>query len=284
MKTNFSMLFYTKKQKNYKSGVAPIYLRITVDGKRSEVTTGRECDPERWNSKAGHAVGTKEDIKSLNSFLDNLNAKVYTAHRFLSENNRLITADTLKNQLLGKTERPRMLIEIFLDHNVKMAALVGGEFADGTLGRYKTSLRHTQDFLKTNFNICDIDISKIDHSFITEYEFYLRSVCKCANNTALRYINNFGKIIRICLSNGWITVNPFANYKRKIKTVNRVYLLKEEVQRIANKCFDIDRLSQVRDVFLFCCFTGLAYVDIKKLKNSEITKGVDGALWIFTKR
>ena len=110
--------------------------------------------------------------------------------------------------------------------------------------------------------VCDIEIRKIDHSFITEYEFYLRSACKCANNTALRYINNFGKIIRICLFNGWITVNPFANYKRKIKTVNRVYLTEEEVQRMADKKFDIDRLSQVRDVFLFCCFTGLAYVDI----------------------
>ncbi len=284
MKTNFSMLFYVKKQKNYTSGDAPIYLRITVGGKRSEITTNRECNPEKWNGKSGRLIGTKEDIKSFNAFLDNLQAKVYEAHSYLSENEKLITAETIKHRLLGKSENARMLIEIFREHNSKMAALVGKDFADGTLERYKTSLSHTQDFLRFQYNISDIDIKKIDHSFIAEYDFFLRSTHNCANNTAVKYISNFGKIIRICLSNGWITVDPFANYKGKIKTVDRVYLSKDELQRMADKCFDIDRLSQVRDVFLFCCFTGLAYVDIKKLKLSEISKGVDGGLWIFTNR
>ena len=262
----------------------PIYLRITVDGKRSEITANRECNPEKWNSKSGRLIGTREDIKSVNAFLDNLQTKVYEAHRYLSENEKLITAETIKHRLIGKSENARMLIEIFRDHNIKMAALVGKDFADGTLERYKTSLSHTHEFLQSRYNICDIDIKKIDHAFITEYDFFLRSIHGCANNTAVKYISDLGKIMRICLSNGWITVDPFANYKRKIKTVNRVYLTEEEVQRIADKCFDIDRLSQVRDVFLFCCFTGLAYVDIKKLKLSEISKGVDGGLWIFTNR
>jgi len=97
MKTNFSMLFNIKKQKNYKLGLALIYLRITVDGKRSEVTTGRECYPEKWNIKSGRAIGTKENIKSFNAFLDILRAKVYEGHRYLSENDKLISAENLKN-------------------------------------------------------------------------------------------------------------------------------------------------------------------------------------------
>ena len=284
MKTNFSMLFYVKKQKNYKTGDAPIYLRITVDGKRSEITTNRECNPEKWNSKSGRLIGTKENIKSFNAFLDNLQTKVYEAHRYLSENEKLITAEILKHRMLGKAEKARMLIDIFRDHNNKMAALVGKDFADGTLERYKTSLSHTQDFLHSQYNISDIDIKKIDHSFIAEYDFFLRSTHNCANNTAVKYISNFGKIIRICLSNGWLTVDPLANYKGKIKTVDRVYLSKDEMQRMSDKQFDINRLGQVRDVFLFCCFTGLAYVDIKKLKTTEIKKGVDGEQWIFINR
>jgi site-specific recombinase XerD len=284
MKTNFSLLFYVKKQKNYTSGVAPIYLRITVDGKRSEVTTNRECNPENWNSKSGRLIGTKEEVKSFNAFLDNLQSKVYEAHRYLFENEKLITAETLKNRMLGKVEKAYMLIDIFRDHNNKMAALLGKDFADGTLERYKTSLSHTQEFLNSQYNISDIDIKKIDHSFITEYDFFLRSTHSCANNTAVKYISNFGKIIRICLSNGWITIDPFANYKGKIKTVDRVYLSKDELQRMADKQFEIDRLGQVRDVFLFCCFTGLAYVDIKKLKTSQIKKGLDGEQWIFINR
>lgn len=284
MKTNFSMLFYLKKQKNYTSGLAPVYLRITVDGERAEVTTNRECEPEKWNSHSGRATGTKENIKSLNAFLDNLQSDAYEAHRYLHENGKLITAESLKNRMLGKSEKSYMLIELFKDHNSKVASLIGKGFAPATHKRYETSLRHTQAFLKFQFGVTDINIEKVDNAFITDYDYYLRTTNKCNNNSTLKYIKNLGKIIRICLSNGWIIKNPFVNYKGKIKTVNRVYLTEEEVQRMANKSFDIDRLSQVRDVFLFCCFTGLAYVDIKKLKISEITKGVDGGLWIFTNR
>ena len=284
MKTNFSMLFYLKKQKNYTSGLAPVYLRITVDGERAEVTTNRECEPEKWNSHSGRATGTKENIKSLNAFLDNLQSDAYEAHRYLHENGKLITAESLKNRMLGKSEKLYMLIELFKDHNSKVASLVGKGFAPATHKRYETSLRHTQAFLKFQFGVTDINIEKVDNAFITDYDYYLRTTNKCNNNSTLKYIKNLGKIIRICLSNGWIIKNPFVNYKGKIKTVNRVYLTEEEVQRMADKSFDIDRLSQVRDVFLFCCFTGLAYVDIKKLKISEITKGVDGGLWIFTNR
>ena len=284
MKTNFSMLFYLKKQKNYTSGLAPVYLRITVDGERAEVTTNRECEPEKWNSHSGRAIGTKENIKSLNAFLDNLQSDVYEAHRYLYENGKLITAESLKNRMLGKSEKSYMLIELFKDHNNKVASLVGKGFAQATHKRYETSLRHIQAFLKFQFGVSDINIEKVDNAFINDYDFYLRTTNKCNNNSTIKYIRNLGKITRICLSNGWIIKNPFVNYKGRIKTVNRVYLTEEEIQRITDKSFDIDRLSQVRDVFLFCCYTGLAYVDIKKLKISEITKGVDGGLWIFTNR
>ena len=281
MKANFSMLFYLKKQKKYRSGPAPIYLRITVDGQRSEVTANREWEPEKWNSHAGRAVGTKENIKSLNAYLDNLHADAYEAHRYLYEK---ITAESIKNKLLGKAEKAYMLIEIFKDHNNKVESLVGKEFAPLTYKRYQISLQHTQAFLQYKYGVKDIDIEKIDPAFISEYDFYLRSIRKCNNNSTLKYIKNFGKIVRICLSNGWIVRNPFLNYKGRIKPVNRIFLTEEELQILAGKQFKIDRLSQVRDVFLFCCFTGLAYVDVKKLKASEISKGVDGELWIVTNR
>src|ERR1700709_2710126 len=124
MKTNFSMLFYMKKQKNYTKGPAPIYLRITVDGKRAELATGRECDPERWNGKLARATGTKEDIKNFNAFLSNYQSRVNETHRLLCEKGDSITAESLKNKLLGKDETVYMLVEIFKDHNRKMAALV----------------------------------------------------------------------------------------------------------------------------------------------------------------
>ncbi|RKR83489.1 site-specific recombinase XerD [Mucilaginibacter gracilis] len=284
MKTKFSLLFYIRKPKNYVGGPIPVWVRITVNGKRSETPSGRECEPAQWNNAAGRQKGTKEEVKSFNAYLDDLQSKVYEAHRQLTETDALITAETIRNKFMGKTEKPRSLIAIFKEHNQKMEALLGKEYTKGTLCRYKTSLKHTQDFLKWKYNLTDIDIKQVDHAFITEYEFYLRSERKCANNSAVKYIKNFGKIIRICLANRWLTYNPFLSYKNKIKTVDRVYLTTEELQEMAVKDMATDRLTQVRDIFLFCCFTGLAYADVKKLRRWEIVTGVDGEKWLSINR
>ncbi|CAM4264183.1 site-specific integrase [Flavobacterium terrigena] len=177
-----------------------------------------------------------------------------------------------------------MLVPIFQYHNNKIKELVGQEYAAGTLERYETSLKHTKEFLNWKYNISDINIEKIDYSFITEYEFYLRSVRKCANNTAVKYIKNFHKIINICLANGWLTKDPFANYKSKVKEVVREFLNEIDIQNLMNKEFVSDRLELVRDIFVFSCFTGLAYIDVKQLTRNNISLGIDGDKWIFKNR
>jgi site-specific recombinase XerD len=121
-----------------------------------------------------------------------------------------------------------MLIPIFQEHNDKVEALVGQDFAPGTLERYKTSLKHTQEFINWKYKVSDIDITKIDHGFISDYDFWLRSVSKCANNTAVKYIKNFKKIIRLCMAHGWITKDPFLGYKAKLKLWNVLILPKKK--------------------------------------------------------
>ncbi len=273
-----------KKPKGYVSGPAPIYLRLTVSGQRAEMSTGKECLPERWNSVAGLAKGNTEEVKSLNAYLSILQGKLHQYHNQLLATGETITAETLKNKVSGKSERARSLVKIFQDHNNQIETLLNDEFAPGTLERYKTSLKHTVNFLKWKFRVSDIDIRRIDHAFITEYEFYLRSVRKCNNNTAVKYIKNFGKIIRICIANGWLDKNPFSNYKSKVKEVERAFLVEEEMQVLASKEFVTERLNQVKDIFLFSCFTGLAYIDVKKLTKNNITIGIDGEKWIYTNR
>lgn len=284
MQSNLNFLFYLKKPKGYVSGPVPIYLRLTVNGQRAEMSTGKECLPERWNSDAGLARGTTEEIKALNAFISILQGKIHQYHNQLLATGEPITAEILKNKMAGKSERARSLVKIFEDHNRKIEALLNDEFAPGTLERYKTSLKHTIDFLQWKYNISDIDIKKIDHAFITEYEFYLRSVRKCNNNTAVKYIKNFGKIIRICIANGWLDKSPFVSYKSKVKEVERAFLVEEEIQALASKVFVTDRLNQVKDIFIFSCFTGLAYIDVKKLTKNNITVGIDGEKWIYTNR
>lgn len=284
MKTKVSILFYAKKAKAAANGLVPIYARITINGKRIELSTNRFVEISKWSTEAGKIKGTSEEARSINNHLDLLKSQIRDAEMELIYKKIVVTTETIKSKLLGVDERARMLVPIFQDHNNKIKELVGKEYAPGTLERYTTSLKHTIEFMQWKYNISDIDITKIDHAFITDYEFWLRNVRNCANNTAVKYLKNFNKIIKLCLANDWLDKNPFANYKSKVKEVERVYLTEAEIQSIIEKDFKTERLSLVRDIFLFSCFTGLAYIDVKNLTKSHISFGIDGEKWIFTHR
>ncbi len=284
MNTTVSILFYIKRSKANNEGICPIYARVTIQAKRFEFSASKYVNPERWSPEGSKVMGTNEETRTINSHLDYLKNQVLEAEKRLFKKDIKVTSENLKNELFGATETKRMLIPIFQDHNNKIKELVGKEYAPGTLERYKTSLSHTIEFLQWKYKVSDIEINKIDHAFVTDYEFWLRSVRNCANNTAVKYIKNFSKIIKLCLANDWLDKNPFANYKAKVKEVERVYLSEEEIQNIIEKDFKTERLSLVRDIFLFSCFTGLAYIDVKNLTKSHISIGIDGEKWIFTHR
>jgi site-specific recombinase XerD len=262
----------------------PIYMRISADCQRTEISTQRKWDPARWNMAAGRAIGTKEDARALNAHLDTLQAKVYEAQRQLIADNEEVTIENLKLKLEGKRARTKMFVEVFKEHNEKLKQLVNKDFSEGTLERYETALAHTVSFLQWKFKISDIDIQDLNYQFATEMEFWLKSVRNVSHNTAVKYISNVKKIINICLKNGWLNKDPFLGYKMNKREVVREILSEEEIDIISTKTFAIERLTVIRDLFLFSCYTGLAYADVKKLKRNEIAKGIDGEQWIFTQR
>ena len=284
MNKTFNLLFFIKKSKIKANGTVPIYLRITIDGKPKEIASKRYIQPDKWDNKLQKVSGSSEEVKSLNLYLKTLEQQVYDAHHTLMKDKTIATASSLKTKLQGIGQKARMLVPIFQDHNDKIGSLVGKEYAAGTLERYKTSLRHTIEFLQWKYSISDIAIEKIDYAFISEYEFYLRSIRNCANNTAVKYMKNFDKIIKICIANEWILKNPFVNYKSKVREVEREFLSQEEIQKIYSKVFVSDRLNLVRDIFIFSCYTGLAYIDVKQLTRLNISIGIDSEKWIFTHR
>ena len=284
MNTKLSVLFFVKRTKTNVDGLLPIFIRVTVNGARIEFSTKRFTTSEKWSVEGNRMKGTSAETKATNSFLDTLKAKVYDYQQQLIREDEVVNAENMRNKIMGIEKRSHMLVGIFKQHNEEIKALVGKDFATATYTRYETSLKHTVDFLQWKYKVSDIDIRKINHETVTSYEFYLKSVRKCNQNTTAKYIKNFGKIVRICLANGWITRDPFVNYKCKIIEVERAFLSKEEIEIMFNKEFATDRLNQVKDIFLFSCFTGLAYVDVKKLSYKNIGFGVDGEKWIFINR
>lgn len=284
MKEKITLHFYAKSTKANSKGLLPIYVRLTIDGKRFEYSTKKFVLPTKWSAELSKMKGNSEEARSINSLLDFIRNRVNEIHFELLKESKSINVEEFKNKLLGIKERERMLIPIFEEHNRKMKELIDLEYAAGTYERYLTSLRHTKNFLLWKFNVSDISIDKIDYAFITEYEFYLRSERKCANNTTVKYIKNFHKIVNQCLANGWLDKDPFINYKSKVKEVVREYLDENEIETIVNKDLHVERLGVVRDIFIFSCFTGLAYIDVKQLSADNISIGIDGEKWIFKDR
>jgi len=285
MDKSFGLLFHLKKEnKNYDDQLT-VYMRITVDGSYCEISTKRKCSSSSWNASAGRINGKSDQAKAFNSYLDTLQQKVFEAKRKLIETDKEISAESIKDLLLGRNkQRPQMLLEVFKYHNEQIAALVGQEYAPGTLDRYQTSYRHTQSFLDWRYKLKDIDISKLNYEFISEYEFWLKSVRKCGHNTTIKYLSNFKKIIIRCIKNGWLQKDPFIGFNMTKKEVERTALTEYELELLETKKFHIQRLELVKNIFLFSCYTGLAYADVQKLKRSEIVIGIDGEKWIFTKR
>ncbi len=282
MKRNFSLLFFLKKRNTDQEGCSSVYLRITVDKKRAEVATGKQCGETDWDN--GKFKGRTTMAKTLNLYLRQLESKVHEAHRHLLLLNEDLTAQNLMDEFLGRGQKVRKLREVFTMHNEEMATLVGVEYAPMTLLRYQTALRHITQYLKEKYKVKDIDIRKIDHQFITDYDFFLRTTRKCNNNSAVKYIKNLKKIIKRCLANGWLTSDPFANFKAKVKLIERPCLSEEQVTSLEIWEFDNERLNRVRDIFLFSCYTGLAYIDIYQLKRSQIIDKNRDEKWIIINR
>lgn len=129
-----------------------------------------------------------------------------------------------------------------------------------------------------------MDIEELDYAFMSEYEFWLKSVRKCDHNTAMKYLANFKKIVIRCIKNGWLQRDPFIAFKLTKREVERIALTESEIEKITNEVFQMEGTSIVRDIFLFCCYTGLAYADVEKLKKTDIVIGNDGEKWLISKR
>jgi len=285
MEKSFGLLFHLKKENKNTDCELKVYMRVTVNGNYCEISTKRKCHPRDWNVSAGRLNGKSEIAKSFNAYLNTLQQKVFEAKRKLIETDKELTAENIKNLLLGKDTRKRyMVLEVFQYHNDQMAELVNQEYAPGTLDRYKTSYKHTQAFLKWKYKIADVDIDKLNYEFISEYEFWLKSVRKCGHNTTMKYLANFKKIVLRCLKNGWLQKDPFLGFNMAKREVERTALTEYELEKLSNIKFSIERLEIVKNIFLFSCYSGLAYADVLKLKRSEIAAGIDGEKWIFTKR
>jgi site-specific recombinase XerD len=278
------MLFFLKRDKQKANGCMPIFCRITIDKEEARFGIKKDVNPSVWDVKSGRAVGRTSEVVEINSIIDKTKSALFNVYNEILLSDVNVTAEKVKNHFLGGTTRNHNLLEQFKRHNEDVEKLVGINKTKATLQKYEVTRKHLTNFIKEKYNLSDISFKEINHQFMTDFEVYLLTSCGCNPNTTAKFMQFFKRIVIIAKNNGWIKADPFANYKIRIKKVDRGYLRQEEIEAIMSKKFSTKRLEQVRDIFIFSCFCGLAYIDVKNLRENNIRTSFDGGLWIMGKR
>lgn len=262
----------------------PIFCRITIDKEEARFGIKKDVNPSIWDVQAGRAVGRTSEVVEINSIIDKTKSALFNVYNEILLSDVNVTAEKVKHHFLGGATKNHNLLEQFKRHNEDVEKLVGITKTKATLQKYEVTRKHLTNFIKEKYNLSDISFKEINHQFLTDFEVYLLTTCGCNPNTTAKFMQFFKRIVIIAKNNGWIKADPFANYKIRIKKVDRGYLSQEEVEAIMTKKFSTKRLEQVRDIFIFSCFCGLAYIDVKNLRENNIRTSFDGGLWIMGKR
>lgn len=279
-RNTLSVLFIIKKSKLLKNGEAPICMRITVNKRVAEVMIKRSIPVDLWNQKKECSKGKDRAANELNHYINTVRAKILQIHRELEIDNKTITADIIKDCFYGRDKVQRSLLEVYAEHNEKCRALIGKEYTESTVTKFDTSINRLKEYIRSRYHRDDMMLAELDGQFIRDFDFWLKTDKHCQNNSALKHLKNLKKVVRIALANDWIKKDPFYGIRFKQEEVNVEFLSREELDILMNKEFAIKRLEQVRDIFVFCCFTALAFVDVQQLSREHLIKDNNGALWI----
>ncbi|WP_289832970.1 MULTISPECIES: site-specific integrase [Muribaculaceae] len=283
-KNTFKILYHIRGNRTNKDGKASIIARIAVNGEYERISTTLSIEPELWDVNSMKAIGRSAKILEINKRLEDMRVVLKEHYYDILNRHGYVTAEMVKNAFTGVTAKEESLVPLYLQHLEDTKKLVGLSKADPTYRKYERMYRRVVEFMKKKYNITDIPLREIKTSFITDLEFFLRTEYKYSQNTTYKCMKFFKQVINKGIRAGLIFVDPFNGYKISCERVDRGYLTEDELSKMMAKEFASARLEQVRDVFIFACFTGLAYIDLAHLRVDNIQKMFDGRLWIVTHR
>ena len=284
-KSTFSILFFIKRKKLLKNGDAPVYMRVTVDGRFLEASLKRGVNPKTWNEKKQRSTGRDRLSLELNDYLDDTLAKILKIHQRFADEKKIINPKTIIDEWTGRIKKPKMLCEEFRADNEKYRQrLEIGDVVLNTVLRNERAERYLGEFIRKKFKAEDIPFSAIDNAFVRDFHLFLRVDKKQEQNTANKYCKILKRIVTLALDNKWMAVNPFLGIRFQAKATNRQFLTEKELSTIINKEFTLDRLNVVRDIFVFCALTGLSFSDVEGLKPEHVSVDDDGNYWIHKAR
>ena len=281
----FAILFWVHSSR-VKNNQTRIYARITVNGKRANISLKYHADIRIWDSNRQRAKGNSERARTLNQYLDQVHSQIVQHYQDLKFKGHLITVELIKAEYLGESDNSKTLQNLIEYHTQKTEKTL----AIGTLRNFGVTEGYIFRHLNNELNTTDIYLKELNYKFICDFANFLRCYWPkghpkaMSNNTVMKHIQRFRKIVTLGYHIEWIDRDPFVRWKPTYEKRERPYLTDNELSNIETYHFPIERLERVRDLFIFSCYTGIAYIDIMNLTNDNILKGIDGNDWIFTNR
>jgi site-specific recombinase XerD len=283
MKSIYRVLFYIRKTRPNKDGLVTIAIRLTIDGEYIEFNPKLFVNPEIWNP-IGRAEGKTKEARIVNDALDKIRFDLKNHYEGIYDKDGYVTPEKLRDAYLGIDIQKNTLLSMYDNLVEQKRCLVDKTIRSTTLSKYTATKRRIEDFLLHRYNKKDMTLREINYQFISDYEVYLKSVCGCGHNSSVKHLRYLKKVLTNALKNRYISADPFEEYKLGYKPVNKEYLLESEIKKLMAKKFSAKRLEEVRDVFLFQCMTGVAYIDAANLTAENIIEDGSGQKWIRLNR
>ena len=283
--STYSLLTWLYTQK-VEPGYATIYFRITINSKRANISLNKKIKIDSWDNSKSKIKGNSNEARILNQFIKEEEAKISKAYRELELEGKLITSQLVKARYLGLDTQNYSFTDLFKYHN----SIAKDKVTKDTLNHYMTTQNYILEYIESRYKTTDVFLKELDYKFISGFELFLRNYISkgnnkpIGNNTIVKHMQRINKMINIAINLDWLHKNPFVNYKLSLEKTNREFLTEQELNIINIYQPKIERLRLVKDLFLFSCYTGLSYIDIRNLSPDNIAKGIDGNNWIITKR
>ena len=285
MKSTFSIIFYLKRQVVKKDGTVPVMGRITVDGTQAQFSCKVTANPDLWDTKGGRMKGKSAMALEENRKLDKMRVCINKNYQEIMDRDSFVTAEKVKNAFGGLEYRSQTLMKVYRQFNEDYEKLYkAGMRSRSSYRKYLCVYRHLLEFLNTRFHVNDIALKELTPAFISDIEAFLRTDKHICENSLSIYILPLRSMVFKAMDNGWLTRDPFREYKVPKVDTTRGFLTKEEIHLLMNVELKRKTMQLIRDLYLFCCFTGLAFADLKNLKEEHIQTFFDDSEWIVINR
>ena len=286
VRSSFAILFFIRDSRVRKDGTTSIEVVLTVNGERCAFSTGKKVKSCNWDKNKQQVKGKDEEAQSLNNYLKAIKAKLYQKEAELLDRGFIITADLLRDAYFDKVEsiKERSLFEVFEEHNQEQEKIIGNGVSKATHWVSVYTIRLLREFVQQKYKREDLYLRELNLNFIQSFHSFLRIDKGMAQNSSTKHLKLLKKIINLSVANSYMTFNPFSTYKVEREPVEVDFLDEEELRKIINFDTPLPRLERAKDMFLFGCFTGLSYIDIKTLAPEHFEKDNAGRIWIKKRR